>query len=365
MKIGMITDHLRGGGKERRLVELAKALSKKDGFDITVLMIDGVGKEDCAYKDIYDFPIKFYYLGELPKLKKVDALRLFVKGEDFDIIHFWAPPIYAYMLLPIWMGGNVPIISSSITSARKQGGNKFWLIKRSYFIFDKILSNSWQALRVNEVPNEKAVCIYNGFDPQRSIVKRTPKQVRDQMGITSRYIVSMAAEYSYRKDWPMFVDAAKLLVDQDEVTFLAMGGGDASEYVARIGDNSIAIEHIRFVGRITDVESVFNASDVVVHASCIEGVSNSIMEGMAVGKPIVSTKGPFVGTAEIVEDGENGFLVEYHDYKAFAEKISLLLSDDSLREKMGRRSKQIVCERFSIDQMTNAFIEVYRSCLKQ
>lgn len=366
MRIGLITDHLRGGGKERRIVELVKALSRQNKFEFVIVMLDGHDKDDCAYNEIYGCPVSVHYFGGLSKMKKVLRLSALAREEKLDLIHFWAPPIYAYMLLPIWIRTKIPIISSSITSARKQGGNSFWLVKCSYFLFQKILSNSLQALRVNEVPKNKALCIYNGFDPQRAIIKRPPESVRSEMSINSRFIVSMAAEYSYRKDWPMFVDAAKRLVEQGlDVTFIAMGSGDSDGYISRIGDNPIAKERIRFVGRVSDVESVFNASDVVVLASCIEGISNSILEGMALGKPIVSTKGPFVGTSEIVEDGGNGFLVEYHDYVAFANKIAQLLNDENMRKGMGERSKQIVQNKFGIDKMTDAFADVYRVILKE
>lgn len=366
MKIGMITDHLRGGGKERRMVELVKALSSQGQYEFIIMMTEGADENDCAYKTVFETNARFYYLGGVSKLSKPKKLLDIVNKEEIDIIHYWAPSIHAYMVLPIWFQHKVPILNSSITSARRQGGGKFWLVRMSYSLFDCILSNSQQALKVNKVPKSKAVCIYNGFDPKRAIIKRQPEEVRLQMGINSKYIVSMAGEYSYRKDWPMFVKAANQIVLQGiDVTFIAMGGGDPSQYEQIIDCDERCKKRIRFVGRETDVESVFNASDIVVHASCIEGVSNSILEGMAVGKPIVSTKGPYVGTAEIVSDGVNGFLVDYHDYVAFAEKISLLLNDEDLRIRMGHFSNSIVKERFGIDQMTNAFAQLYHKYCKR
>ena len=358
----MFTDHLRGGGKERRMVELMKALTEKGKYTFIVVMIDGKGEEDCAYKDIYAYKVKFYYLGGQTQFQKIKSLKAITTEEKLDLIHFWAPSIYAYMLFPIWLQHKVPIINSSITSARKQGGNKYCLVRLSFFMFDKILSNSQQALLINKVPKKKAVCIYNGFDPQRALIKRSPEEVRTQYGVTTQYIVSMAAAYSNRKDWPMFVKAANKLVNEGaDVTFLAMGSGDAKQYEAMVDNNPNCKERIKFLGREKDVESVFNASDVVVLATCVEGVSNSIMEGMALGKPIVSTKGPFVGTAEIVEDGRNGYLVAYHDYSSFADKILKLINNEALRKDMGDYSKKIISERFSISIMMNDFDNLYKS----
>ena len=168
----------------------------------------------------------------------------------------------------------------------------------------------------------------------------------------------MAGEYSFRKDYPLFVNAAsRVLKINPDVTFIAMGSGDPTPYVKLIPNEFK--DNIRFVGRVTDVESVYNASDIVVLATTVEGVSNAIMEGMALGKPIVSTKGPFVGTSEVVEDGVSGFLTEYHDDKLFAKYILELLSDDDLRKQMGERGKEIVSEKFSIQKMIDDFSILY------
>lgn len=363
MKIAMITDHLRGGGKERRMVELMKALTEQQScYEFVIIMMDGKEENDIAYKYILECNIPIIYMGGMSRLSQMKKIYSICKNERVDLIHFWAPIIYGYFLTPIKCLLSVPIISSSITSARKQGGNKFWLCKPSYVLFDKILSNSYQALKINEVPEKKAICIYNGFDPSRSVIKTPVEEIRRRYDIQTRYVVSMAGEYSFRKDYPLFVRSASRVLDkQPDVVFIAMGSGDSTPYEALIPTHYK--DRIRFVGRVTDVESVYNASDVVVLATTVEGVSNAIMEGMALGKPIVSTKGPFVGTEEVVEDGKSGFLTEYHDDKSFADYILELLSDEMLRRQMGDRGREIVKEKFSIQQMIDGFAKVYNDYL--
>lgn len=361
MKIAMITDHLRGGGKERRMVELMKALCEKSSdYQFVIIMMDGKDENDIAYKYILECDIPIIYLGGISRITQMRKMYAICKDEKVDLVHFWAPLVYGYYLAPIHWFLRVPMISSSITSARKQGGKKFWLCKPTYSLFNKILSNSYQALKVNEVPEQKAICIYNGFDPSRSIIKTSADEVRRRYDIKTKYIVSMAGEYSLRKDYPLFVNAANRVLSQmKDVTFIAMGSGDPQPYENLIQQKYK--DRIRFIGRVTDVESVYNASDVVVLATTVEGVSNAIMEGMALGKPIVSTKGPFVGTAEVVEEGISGFLTEYHDDEKFADCILKLLNDERLRQQMGERGKQIVNEKFGILQMISNFTKLYDS----
>lgn len=355
----MITDHLRGGGKERRMVELVKAITTSySDYEFIIIIMDGKDEQDIAYKYILECNIPIIYLGGLSRTKQMAKMYSICKAEKVGLVHFWAPIVYGYYLAPLHWFLGLPMISSTITSARKQGENKFWMCKPSYLLFDKILSNSYQALKINEVPESKAICIYNGFDPKRSIIKTPAEKIRKHYDIKTAHIVSMAGEYSFRKDYPLFVNAANRVLRQNpDVSFLAMGSGDAAPYEVLIEPQNI--DRIRFIGRVTDVESVYNASDIVVLATTVEGTSNAIMEGMALGKPIVSTKGPFVGTSEVVEDGKSGFLTEYHDDATFAKHILTLLSDDNLRKQMGERGLQIVKDKFDIQQMINEFAKVY------
>lgn len=358
MKIAMITDHLLSGGKERRMVELMKALSKNKNYQFHVIILEGKDESSIAYKDILKCPVKISYLGKYNRLQLVWQLYSLSKKERFDIIHLWAALVYGYILAPTHYLLRIPIISSSITSARKQGGKKFWLNKFTYHFYDKVLSNSQRAMIVNQVPKDKAICIYNGFDPERLKIKTPAETIRERYNINTTFIVSMAGEYSQRKDYPLFVNAAnRVLSINPDVTFLAMGSGDATPYETLINEDFR--DRIKFVGRVTDVESVYHASDVVVLATMVEGVSNAIMEGMSMCKPIVSTDGPFVGTSEIVEDGKSGFLVKYHDSEAFAKRILQLLEDADLRLSMGKRGRRIVEDRFGIQQMMDGFAKVY------
>lgn len=358
MKIAIITDKLQSGGKERRIVELLKVLSKDSNFSFIIIMLEGKDESDIAYKEILNCNIKIIYLGMYNRLQLVHKIYSICKNEKINLIHLWASLIYGYIIAPTHYLLNIPIISSSITSARKQGGKKFFLNKFTYHFYDKILSNSMQAFVINQVPKSKSICIYNGFDFKRAEIKDTKEDIRNLYSVNTKYIVSMAGEYSFRKDYPMFVRAAnKVLNTNPDVTFLAMGSGDASPYEALIEPHFL--DRIKFIGRVNNVESIYNASDIVVLATCVEGISNAIMEGMYMGKPIVSTKGPNVGTKEIVEEGKSGFLVEYHDYNAFADYILKLLDNTELRKTMGAYGKRIVQEKFNIEQMIQGFNNVY------
>jgi glycosyltransferase involved in cell wall biosynthesis len=101
--------------------------------------------------------------------------------------------------------------------------------------------------------------------------------------------------------------------------------------------------------------------DIGVLATFTEGISNSILEYMALGKPVVATSGG--GTNEIVIDLETGFLVDQSNPKEMADKLSILLDDSILRTKMGQKGKDRIHDTFSIEKMTGQYISEYKKLL--
>jgi glycosyltransferase involved in cell wall biosynthesis len=106
-----------------------------------------------------------------------------------------------------------------------------------------------------------------------------------------------------------------------------------------------------------NVEEVMNIADIGVLATFTEGISNSILEFMALSKPVVVTgKG---GCEELVVNNENGFLSEPGNYSKMAAQINMLLNDAPKRDKFGVKSREIVFKEFSQQKMIEQFIDIY------
>jgi glycosyltransferase involved in cell wall biosynthesis len=89
-------------------------------------------------------------------------------------------------------------------------------------------------------------------------------------------------------------------------------------------------------------------------------MSNTILEAMAMGKPVVATG--VGGNTELVLEGENGFLVPPEDPEALAGRIELLLSDPSRRRTMGETGRAYVVAHHSIEAMVRSYANTYESC---
>ncbi|HKT36614.1 MAG TPA: glycosyltransferase family 4 protein [Nitrospira sp.] len=110
-----------------------------------------------------------------------------------------------------------------------------------------------------------------------------------------------------------------------------------------------------------DMPSVFAEATIVVLASYREGLPKTLLEAAACGKPLVATDVP--GCREIVSHGINGLLVPPRNPTALATAIDSLLSDATLRAKMGQAGREAVLRSFSVEKVTDQLIALYRELI--
>ena len=184
-------------------------------------------------------------------------------------------------------------------------------------------------------------------------------EILEKLDIKTKYIVAMAAEYSSRKDYPTFIRAANIILEKrDDVTFICMGSGDKQKYLDLI--KTPKKQFVKLLDRQLDVESIFNICSIGVLCSVIEGIPNSILEFMALGKPVIANQCEGVGTAELVKNEINGYLIAPQDEQILAKKVNLILDNHNLRSKFGIEGIKIVESKFNIEQMINAFTELFQ-----
>jgi glycosyltransferase involved in cell wall biosynthesis len=171
----------------------------------------------------------------------------------------------------------------------------------------------------------------------------------------------MIAEFRPDKDFRTFLLAARrLLSSRQDVTFVTVGDGETLQSMRELVSD--AGDRIQFLGRQKDIERIASSFSIGVLASFTEGISNSIMEYMALAKPVVATD--CTGSRELVLDGETGFLVPPQDPLALAERIAYLLDnpDDALR--MGQAGKRHIEKHFSLKTMVDKTVDIYQYAIQ-
>ena len=364
MRILFFIDNLGPGGKERRFTELLKALSKDTdiAFEIVVM------SEEIHYSEIQNLNIKIHYLIRKRK-KDLSVFRKFYlicKSYQPNIVHCW-DDMTAIISVPSCKLLKIKLVNGMVidTPVKKNIFNKSWLRAKLTFPFStKIVGNSMAGLNAYGAPFKKSVCIYNGMDFKRFInLKDRELMKKDILGLNSDhlFIVGMVAGFDSRKDYKTLISTAIELVQiNDNLRFILVGSG--KELEERKNSIPVALkERIIFLGKRKDVESIINIFDVgvlltnsKVHG---EGVSNSLIEYMASGKPVIASKGG--GTNEVIHHGENGYLINYGNENQLKECILYFLNNRDSIINYGAKSYEIAKNKFNLKTMCSNYKELY------
>lgn len=369
MRILFFIDNLLPGGKERRFVELVKGLKASPSIEFEMVVMN----QNIHYREVYQLGNKIHFLER--KIKKdLSVFKKFYKICKYyrpDMVHTW-DDMTTIIAIPACKILGIRLINGIVTDTpvKQNVLNKTWLRAKLTFLFsDKIIGNSNAGLAGYGAPANKSVCIYNGMDFKRFENLQDRNILRNKIfsdNDRSDFIVGMVAAFEVRKDYKTLIKAALLLIRWSaSIRFVLVG--DGSDFVKM--KNSVPEEFsdkIIFLGRRSDVEAIVNLFDVgvlltnsKVHG---EGISNSIIEYMALGKPVIATRGG--GTNEAVINNENGYLINTDDSDALIKCIEKLKNDKNLRSSFGQKSKESAYSLFNLKIMTEHYLKMYNEVSK-
>jgi glycosyltransferase involved in cell wall biosynthesis len=159
------------------------------------------------------------------------------------------------------------------------------------------------------------------------------------------------------KGFGTFIEAAAEVVRRRPCSFLIVGEGEERpELAARI--RRLGLERsFRLLGFRDDIGAVLRALDVFVFPSLEEGLGSAVLEALLLGKPTIASR--VGGIPEVIQDGENGLLVEPADPRALGEAIEEVLAAPELGSRLGAGGVRTVRERFHVDGMVEATLESY------
>jgi glycosyltransferase involved in cell wall biosynthesis len=350
------------GGKERRLVELMKEIKTNPKFDFELAIMN----TEIDYHEVFALNIKIHYLIRKTKKDLSVFFKLYKICKKYkpDIIHCWDIMTAIYSIPASWLL-NIKLINGMVVDypIKKSIFNKHWFrAKLTFFFSSAIVGNSKSGLSAYRTSQNKSFIVYNGYNFNRNNHLAEKASIKRQLDIHTEYMIAMVASFSEFKDYKTYYRAANIILEKrNDVTFLAIGTNTDSSGSKKLVRGQFE-NHFRLLGKKSGIESIVNAIDVGVLATYTEGISNSIMEYMALGKPVIATSGG--GTYEIVEDNKTGFLVKTSDAEELASKIDLLLNDSELRARMGETGQERIRNFFTIDTMVKKYILLYEGIAK-
>jgi glycosyltransferase involved in cell wall biosynthesis len=219
-------------------------------------------------------------------------------------------------------------------------------------------------IKYRAIPKERIQVIYNGV-PLQDFLNSQPKNIsfwHTHFDIPEHYkLVTIVGRLHEIKGHRFFLEAARVVLSEySEVKFLIVGDGELLVDLQNSSSKLGIEKDIIFTGHIDNIASLLNEANINVIASLSEGGPLSLIEAMAAGCTNVSTN---VGIAnEIINDGENGYIVPTADYLSLANKILLLLKDPELLDQMSTKSR-ISAQNFSLMQTVSDIEGCYMSLL--
>lgn len=214
-----------------------------------------------------------------------------------------------------------------------------------------------------DVDRAKIRVASNGVDTQRFRPAANREKIRRQIGVAGRPCVLFVGRLIPRKGLSFLVEAAKQIVkDFKEAVFLIVGDGPMrSQLTAYLREINL-LGNFLFLGDVKEQQlpALYNCADVFVLPSIQEGLGIVLLEAQATAIPVVAFDAG--GVAEAISAGKTGLLVK-PDSRRLADAILTLLSDASLRAKMGTRGREFVSEHFSWRSCAEKMLQIYREAL--
>lgn len=174
-------------------------------------------------------------------------------------------------------------------------------------------------------------------------------------------VIAMIGEVGRRKDQATLLEAlARLAPDRDFTVLVAGEGPDRPALERRTADLGL-IGRVRWLGFRSDVPDLMAASDLLVLPTREEGFPNTLLEGMALGLPVVST--PVDGIPELVVHGETGLLVPPQDAPALAAALAALLDDPARRRALGEAGRRRAETEFDQERIMDRVEALVRETL--
>lgn len=214
------------------------------------------------------------------------------------------------------------------------------------------------------IPRDCVTQIYNGVD----VVRFQPRSGRDAAIFPpgflpdDAFVIGNVGRMQTVKDQPTLVRAYLRLLEtspaaRQRTRLVLVGAGPLSPACLELLRAGKA-EHLAWLpGERADVPELMRAMDIFVLPSLAEGISNTVLEAMATGLPVVATH--VGGTPELVDHGSTGFLVPPSDPAAMAQAILTYFDNPGAAACHGRAGRAKIEARFSWDSMVQGYMDVY------
>jgi len=356
------------GGTERQVVNLALGIDPSR-FDLHLACLRSSGALLGELKTL-QVPRPEFRIGRFYNPRTfLQGMRLaqYIRKNRIQIVHSYGFYSNVFTVPTAWLAGKSFVVASIrdtgdvLTSAQRR-------VQRMVCrLADCVLVNA-EAIRDTLIEQGyapgKIIVIRNGITLEKFGKRQRNSLLRQELALPlSARLVVVFSRLNQMKGIQYFLDAAVILAERfPDVRFLVAGDGESrkelEEYACRLGLGQRTV----FTGFRSDVPELLSEAAVSVLPSLSEGLSNSLLESMASGVPVVATR--VGGNTEVIEDGVTGLLVPTRDPVELARATGRLLEDKDLASSFGQAGMRRVKDLFSIERSVCETEHLYQRLLE-
>jgi glycosyltransferase involved in cell wall biosynthesis len=369
------------GGTERQSLNLALGLHER-GCDVQFACFRNSGRlrqeVDARGIPITEYSMRSFYSGRF--LQQIRAFARDLRRRHTDVLqtynlhgNVFAVPAARLAGVPVVVAGvrDVGIYLTPWTQRVQRAACRFAdvVIVNAQGIKDWLMDDGYDGSRIEVVRN--GVNLSRFLDPAPT----EPGAIRREFGIPEGVpLISLIARMCPSKGFDDLIEALPAIhARHPEARVLMVGEQLVSrdgkfvpsmEYRSKLETRARALgvgDRVIFAGYRGDVPAIHAEVTVAAHPSLTEGLSNSILESMASGLPIVTT--PVGGTPELIAHDRTGLLVPAHSPRELANAICALIEDRGRAARLGEAARTFARDAFSISTMVQATEHVYREVL--
>ena len=359
-KVMVFIPELKIGGAQKMVIEIIRCVRKMDPNIQFRILVLGRCLGTFLEQTVNNEKIDVVYLGKEDGIHPQYILKIYraIKAFDPDIIHAHLSKMH-YLLLPMVLC-KVPVRYYTVHSLADRD--------TPYKILRKIMGFSFRHCHVHPVaisemcqrsiaweyhlPVRNIIMIYNGIDI-KYFARKTPYSDLDNLKINFIAVGRLSKE----KNYPMMLSAFKMVYQRNiNVHLTILGAGELWQELNDICSVMGLENAVTFKGSVENVKDYLCKAHVFLMSSDYEGLPVSILEAMAAGLPIISTRAG--GVTDVVEQEGNGLLVDIGDKASLVSAMIRLAEDGKLRKAFSTRSEQL-SKQYSIEACAEKYLELY------
>ena len=349
------------------------------GYEVHVATKLGERRGELNKQGIICYNINFVrFINPLAALRSLKRLTKLMKENNFSLVHVHTPMAAFLGRLAVRLTCTRPVLYTAHGFHFYKGAPWYYwaFIYPAEYVVGKwtdglIVMNQEDyinAQRMGFKPNKNLFLVHGvGVDLKQiirlSLIDNNNTNIREELGISDKNIViSCIAEFIPRKNHIFLLKAwNKITQNSNNVHLLLVGNGSCLKSIKQqVKLNSLP--RVYFLGYRKDIPQIIAKSDIVTLVSKHEGLPRSIMEAMALGKPVVVSN--VRGNRDLVKHGENGFLVQLGDIEGLGSSFKKLIDNAKLRAEMGKVSLERIKE-YDIEKVLIEMASIYDYYLKK